>query len=151
MFIQLLLSALGWATFATLVAQAVSIGVLWWLGLHPRKLSHEIENTQNTAVGACFFIISIAASIFISTISSSGFTSDSTTLDSLIWITLGLVLASIYTWIAFEIAHRAFGKENESLYKYLRRELIDEQNAALAFFLGGLSVAPFIAVTFQII
>lgn len=39
----------------------------------------------------------------------------------------------------------------ETVYTYLRREIIDEQNASLAFFLGGLSVAPFISIMFQLI
>ena len=50
------------------------------------------------------------------------------------------------------IAYRIMGiEDNESFMDYVRRELVEEQNASLAFFLGGLMITPFIAVIFQII
>jgi uncharacterized membrane protein YjfL (UPF0719 family) len=152
MSIDLVLSALFWATFAIVISQAVAIGLMWWLGLPPRKLAVEIEDVQNTAVGASFFIVSLAAAIFISLMSTSGFTPDPSFAEGTFWIIGGLIVASLYTAILFIIAHRLMGrKESESIYDYMRRELIQEQNAALAFFLGGLSVTPFVAVVFQLI
>lgn len=152
MSVDLVVSALVWAIFATVVSQAVAIGLMWWLGLPPRKLVTEIEDVQNTAVGACFFIVSLAASIFISLMSTDGFTPDPTFAEGAFWVIGGLVVASLFTALLFIIAHRMMGRSNnESVYQYMRRELIDEQNAALAFFFGGLSVTPFIAIVFQLI
>lgn len=149
---DLVLSAIIWTTFATLISQIVSIGLMGWLGLPPSKLAHEIVEIQNPAVGACFFIVSLAASIFISLMSSSGFTPDPSFTESALWIIGGLALAAIYTAILFTIAHRLLApKKGEGLYRYMRREIIEEQNVALAFFLGGLSITPFIAVVFQLI
>jgi hypothetical protein len=44
------------------------------------------------------------------------------------------------------------GRENnENMLGYIRREIVLEQNAALAFFLGGLVVSPFISIVFQLL
>lgn len=151
MFLNLVISAILWTTFVTLLAQAISIIFLWWLGLQPRKLIHEIEITQNTAVGAVFFIISLTSSLFIGLLAAEPAPASSA-LEEVAWVVGGLALAALYTAIAFAIAHRVMGRENnEDVYRYLRREIIAEQNAALTFFMGGLAVAPFIAVLYQIV
>jgi hypothetical protein len=68
------------------------------------------------------------------------------------WITGALVLGWGFTWLSFIIAHRVMGRENdESALDYIKRELILEQNASLAFFLGGLAVVCFISVIYQTI
>jgi hypothetical protein len=152
MSVELILSALFWMTFATVVSQAVAILLMAWLGLPPGKLAHEIVEIQNPAVGASFFIISLAASIFISLMSSSGFTPDPTFAEGAAWIIGGLVVAALYVSVIFMIAHRLLNpRKGEGLYKYMQREIIEEQNVALTFFLGGLSITPFIAVVFQLI
>lgn len=145
-------SALFWATFAIVISQAASIVVMWWLGLPPRKLVHEIEDVQNPAVGACFFIISLTASIFVGFMTTDGFTPDPSALESAAWIVGGVVLGFLYTALIFIIAHRVMGRQpNESVYGYIRREVVLEQNAAVAFFLGGLAVTPFISIVFQLL
>lgn len=152
MSLDLILSAVFWTTFATIVAQVVAIGLMWWLGLPPKKLAFEIEDIQNTAVGASFFVISLAAALFIGLMATDGFTEDPSFLESTLWVVGGLLVAMIYTALLFVIAHRAMRpSNNENAYQWIRRELIDEQNSSLAFFLGGLSVTPFIAVVFQLI
>jgi ABC-type multidrug transport system fused ATPase/permease subunit len=152
MSLELIISALLWMTFAVIVSQATSILLMWWLGLPPGKLSEEIAEVQNPAVGACFFIVSLAASIFISIMASAGFSPDPSFIEGAFWIIGGLVVAAAYTAILFSIAYRFMRpKKGESLYHYMRREIIDEQNVALAFFLGGLSITPFVAVVFQLI
>lgn len=148
-FVELAISAVLWTTFATVVAQLVGIGVMWALGLPPRKLVAEIVDVQNPAVGATFFIISLTASIFVSVL-SGGQPTTAEPLETALWIIGGLLLAMIYTLLVFTIALRLMGAKDEGMYKYIRRELISEQNAALAFFLGGLAVAPFIAILYQI-
>lgn len=151
-FLTLVGSALVWATFAVIVSQATSIVLMWILGLPPRKLTHEIEDVQNTAVGACFFIISLTASIFVGFMTSDGFTTDPSFIEGAAWIIGGLILGFVYTFILFMIAHRVMGRlPNENVYNYIRREIVLEQNAALAFFLGGLSVTPFISIVFQLL
>jgi|GEM_PF-971980 len=151
-FLTLVGSALAWATFAVIISQAASIIMMWLLGLPPRKLTHEIEEVQNSAVGACFFIISLTASLFIGLMTSDGFTPDPSLVESAAWIVGGVILGFVYTLILFMIAHRVMGRlPNENVYGYIRREIVMEQNAALAFFLGGLVVAPFISIVFQLI
>jgi hypothetical protein len=151
-FLPLAASALVWATFAVFVSQLASIGVMWLLGLPPRKLTHEIEDVQNPAVGAVFFIISLTASIFVGFMTTSGFTPDPPFLESAAWIIGGLLLALVYTWILFIVAHRVMGRlPNENVYDYIRREIVLEQNSSLAFFLGGLTVSPFISIVFQLL
>ena len=151
-------SAIAWTIAATVISQIVSISIMSWLGLPPKKLIHEIEVIQNPAVGASFFIISLAVGFFIGAFTSDGFSANDPTyiepsiFISTAWIVLALVLGAALTWISFEIAHRIMGVENdETTYRYIQRELIQEQNASLAFFLGGLSIVPFIAVVFQMI
>ncbi len=156
--VLVIVGAIGWTIVATIISQIVSISIMTWLGLPPKKLIHEIEEIQNTAVGASFFIISLAVGFFIGAFTSDGFSANDPSyvdpgfLGSTGWIVLALVLGAVLTWISFEIAHRAMGIENdENTYRYIQRELIQEQNASLAFFLGGLSIVPFIAVIFQMI
>lgn len=152
MSLDLMLSAVVWAAFATIISQLTGIALMWWLGLPPKKLVHEIEDVQNPAVGACFFIISLTASIFIGLMASDGFSPDPGAGESLLWILFGLAVSALFTWIVFTIAHNMMGRQpGENVYRYIKRELIAEQNVSLAFFLGGLSVAPFIAVALQII
>jgi hypothetical protein len=152
MSFDLVLSAILWTTFTTIVAQAIAIGLMWWLGLPPRKLTHEIEEVQNPAVGAGFFIVALTAAIFVGLMATDGFTEDPPFVESLLWMAGGVLLALAYTSILFIIAHRVMGRENdENVYQYMQRELIDEQNASLAFFLGSLAITPFIAVVFQLI
>jgi len=147
-----LLSAFLWATFTIIVSQAVSVAVMWWLGLPPTKLIHEIEDVQNIAVGAIFFIVTLIASIFIGLMATEGFTPDPDALASAAWVVGGLILSIGYTALSFTIAHRVFKPlPGEGVYGYMHREIVNEQNGALAFFLGGLATAPFIAVVFQLL
>jgi hypothetical protein len=150
--------AIAWTVAATIVSQLVCIGLMAWLGLPPKKLVHEIEVVQNPAVGASFFIVSLAAGLFIGLFTSDGFSINSADYQdpgfvvSTGWIILALFLGLLLMWISFEVAYRLMGVENnESLKRYIQRELIEEQNASLAFFLGGLAIVPFIAVIFQMI
>ncbi|NDJ85897.1 MAG: hypothetical protein GYB66_08430 [Chloroflexi bacterium] len=148
---DLVINAVVWATAATVLSQAIAIGIMWWLGLPPKRLPHEIEDNQNTAVGATFFIIALITSTFIGVMTAAPEPADST-LGDLAWIGGGLILAFLYTFLAFWVAHRVMDPlEGENVYTYIKREIILEQNAALAFLLGGLMVAPFISVASQII
>ena len=148
---ETILSSLLWATGATLIAQIVAVAIMWRLGVPPKKLAHEIEDTQNVAVGATFFIISVIASIYIGLMAQEPSPADSN-LENVAWILGGVALATVYSSISFVIVHRIFNPiEGENTYTWIRRELVLEQNAALAFFLGGLVVAHFISVAYQVI
>lgn len=151
--VSLIIAAVFWSIASTVVAQLVSVGVMWWLGLPPKKLAHEIEDVQNPAVGASFFIISLAAGMFIGIMTSDGFDAEQpNVLEGTLWIGFALILGLLLMMLSFWVAHRALGRiEGENVYRYIQRELIEEQNVSLAFFLGGLSVTAFIAVIFQII
>ncbi len=151
-FVAVAGSTLAWSLFAVFISQSVSVGVMWLLGLPPRKLAREIEEVQNAAVGACFFIISLIASFFVGFMTTDGFTPDPSPIEGAAWIIGGVLLAFVLTIILFVVAHRVMGRlPNENVYGYIKREIVLEQNAALAFFLGGLSVTPFISVLFQLL
>jgi hypothetical protein len=152
MTLEEIISTVVWTAGSIIVSQGVTILLMWRLGLSPHKLAEEIEEVQNTAVGAWFFIISLAASLFIGLMASSGFTEDPSFIESTVWIIGGLLLAVAFTAVLFYLGHRFLAqKRGESVIAFIRREIIQEQNAALAFFMGGLLVAPFIAVAFQLI
>ncbi len=151
MFLQLALSSLAWATAATVISLGLSLLVIWWLGLHIRKLAAEIADVQNTAVGALFFVISLITSIFVGVLAGGVPTQSGSGLEELAWIVGGVAVAAIYMLVIFWIAHREMGPKGETLRQWVHREIITEQNAALAFFLGALAVPPFIAVLYQII
>ena len=118
----------------------------------PRRLRYEIEDRQNPAVGAFFFVISLIAAIYIGFASSDGYTPSDSTVEDILWVAGGALLAFILTAINFWAAHILLQPiEGESVLGYMRRELVEEQNAALAFFLGGLAIAPFVAAINQIL
>ncbi len=151
-FLSLVGSALVWSVLAVVIAQGASILLMWLLGLPPSKLTHEIEDVQNAAVGATFFIISLTAALFVGFMTSDGFTPDPPPLESAAWIIGGVLLAFVMTVILFMITHRVMGRlPNENVLTYIRREVVLEQNAALAFFLGGIAVTPFISIVFQLL
>lgn len=146
-------AALIWSTLAILASQFAGISIMWWLGLPPRKLVVEIEEVQNTAVGAAFLIVSIAASLYIGVYFSDGYSEIPPEFgEATVWFITGLLASFGYLVIIFVAVHRLMGREyDESVYGYLRREIIEVQNAALVMFLGGLTLSPFIAMVFQII
>jgi len=149
---NLIIEVILWSTFATVLSTGISIGIVWMLHLPPGRLAHEIEDTQNTAVGAVFFIVSLIVSQYTGIMSGDGYDPVDSVGENLLWIAGGVVLASVFTLIAWFIAHILLKPiPGEGLYGYLRREIVDEQNAALAFFFGGLAVAPFVATMYQII
>lgn len=149
---ELILSAVVWATMSTLISQGVAIGLMALIGVRPRALAHELVEIQNPAVGAAFFVIALTASLFISPMASAGFTPDPSLAETLAWLAGGLVVAAAYTLLALLLAHRLLlPRQGEGLRGYIRRELVQEQNAALTFFFGGLAVTPFVAVVFQLI
>jgi uncharacterized membrane protein YjfL (UPF0719 family) len=151
MLLDQIFAALLWTTLAVVVSQAVSIGIMWGLGLTPKRLVHEIEDVQNPAVGAMFFVISLAVALYIGVFFRNGYSGQTTFGQSALWFATGLLIASLYMFVTLMIAHRVMDRQdNESVYQYLRRELVEEQNISLALFLGGLTITPFIAVVFQV-
>ena len=147
-----LTEAILWSTLAIVVAQSTSILIMWGLGLPPKKLVHEIEDVQNPAVGASFFVISLVVSLYISVYFSNGYSPIESFGESALWFISGLAVGGAYMVLIFIIAHRLMDREDdESVYRYIQREIIEEQNASLALFLGGLSLSPFLGIVFQII
>lgn len=148
------IEAISWSIAATIVSQIVSIVLMWMLGVRPRKLAKEINDVQNPAIGASFFIVALTMALFIGIFASDGFSDPSNRelRTTLVWGALALFLGLVLMWASFVIAHRIMGVENEeSTYRYIQRELVEEQNIALALFLGGLVLPPFIVTIFQVI
>lgn len=159
---DLIVEAVVWSIVIIVVSQLVSLLIVWWLGVPPGKLEHEIEEKQNAAVGAIFFIVTLIISLFVSSLASNGFTEVDPTLapadafaTGALWILGGVAFGIVLTFLNFFIVFRWMGRQErgsgESMYRYMQREIIDEHNLAFAFFLGGLATAPFIAVLYQII
>lgn len=148
----IIFGSIGWSILSILIAQGTSIAIMTILGLPPKKLIHEIEEVQNAAVGAVFFIVSITVAFFVGMFTTNGYTDAGGVLPGAAWIVGAFIMGMGFTWINFIVAHRVMGRENdETVLDYIRRELVLEQNASLAFFLGGLSIVPFISVLFQTI
>lgn len=151
MFLELALESLLWATAAMIISQLMAVLAMWWLGLPPKKLAHEIEDVQNPAVGASFFIISLVTALVVAVLTADPSEAGSD-LESTAWIVGGLALATLYTAISFYIAHWLLDpQDGENVYSYMRREIILEQNASLAFLLGGLLVASYISMIAHVI
>lgn len=153
--VGLIVEAIIWSIVIIVISQIVSLLIVWWLGVAPGQLEHEIEEKQNSAVGAIFFIVSLIVSIFVSTLASNGFTEVETTATGAMWIFGGVAFGILMTFLNFFIVFRWMGRQErasgESMYRYIQREVIEEQNLAFALFLGGLAAAPFIAILYQII
>lgn len=153
--VGLIIEAVVWSIVIIVVSQLVSLLIVWWLGVPPGKLEHEIEEKQNAAVGAIFFIVTLIVSLFISSLASNGFTEVDSAATGALWILGGVAFGIILTFANFFIVFRWMGRQErgsgESMYRYMQREIIDEHNLAFAFFLGGLAAAPFIAVLYQIL
>ena len=151
MFLEQVISAIVWATLATAISVSVGLLLIWWFGLNPRRLAHEIDDVQNAGVGATFFIVSLITSLFVSVLAGGVPTRSVSVAEELGWAVVGVLVSVVYTLIEFFIVHRAIAPKGESLRQYLHREIVIEQNAALALFLGGLALAPFLAILYQII
>ena len=151
---RLILEAIIWTILIITISQVLSFAIVAWLGIPPNKMEHEIEEKQNAAVGAIFFMVTLIVSLFVSVLSSNGFTEAETVAEGAMWIVGGVAFGIILTFLNIFIVFRWMGKDEraagESMYRYIQREIIDEHNLALAFFLGSLATAPFIAVLFQI-
>jgi len=146
------LEAILWALGITLLAQGISIGIMWLLGLPPKKLTAAIEDEQNPAVGALFFIVALIVALYLGLVGGDGYQSTGSNTEDFLWIIGGVLLAVVFTAISFAIAYRVMTPiKGENFYQYLRREIIVEQNVSLAFFLGALAIAPFMATVYQIL
>jgi len=58
----------------------------------------------------------------------------------------------LFMWGSFWVAHELLDPvDGETVVGYIKREIIDEQNASLAFLLGGLALVSFFSVLYQMI
>jgi hypothetical protein len=146
------IEAVVWAVGITVLSQAISIGLMRLLGLSPRKLAQVIEDEQNPAVGAVFFIVALITALYLGLVSGDGYDSTGSNMEDFLWIVGGVVLAFVLTSISFMIAYRVMKPvPGENFLQYVRREIVTEQNVSLAFYLGALAIAPFMAAVYQIL
>ena len=122
-FLELAWRSIAWSLVSTLAAIFISLLAMFYFHITPREAIHEVEEDQNVAVGAIFFVVSIIAALFIGFMASDGFT-EASPVEEIQWIVFGLALSLLYTiiisWIVLKpVAHR----KQESIRTYLVREI----------------------------
>lgn len=120
------------------------------LGVRLRNLLVEIEDRQNAAVGVIFKNIAVVTSVILLPFVSDGFSPSEGFLIDILWMLGGgLVTVLIVTIIGYFILHALASRKHlqETAIGYLRRELIEEKNQALAHFI----MAIFLIVTINVI
>ena len=105
----LIFEAVVWTVLIIIISQVVSFAIVWWLGIPPGKMEHEIEEKQNAAVGAIFFIVTLIVSIFVSVLSSNGFTDVESAGTGAMWIFGGVAFGTLLTFLNTFIVFRWMG------------------------------------------
>lgn len=145
-----------WSLVSILLAGAISLLVVKViLGVRISDLLAEIETKQNAAVGIIFKDIAAVLSGLLLIFTSNGFSNTSTTLvEDLLWtvggglLTLLLIGVFGYLFLRWLTGRRAV---KETPLQYLRRELILEQNQALAHIIMAFLIVVGITVIGQTI
>ncbi|MGX9686099.1 hypothetical protein ACTQ9L_03000 [Deinococcus wulumuqiensis] len=148
-FFRLLLTEIGWNLAVWVPTTVFSLlfirGVL---GIRLNELAREIEQRQTAAVGAIFFWASLGFSLLFSRlVGTPASMNDLSWAEAFGWlgvaVGIALLLFTLGTWLVFGMLAR---RQGETISRYLRRELVDEHNLALAFVLGSLFIVPVIVV-----
>jgi hypothetical protein len=148
---------LFWSLISIVVATIISLLVIRViLGIKFKDLLAEIETKQNAAVGIIFKNIAAVASGFCLVFASEGFTATPATpfQEGILWATGGglltIVLMLLLCFVVLTLlARREHLKETP--LRYLRRELVEEQNEALAHIIMALLIVVGISVIGQVI
>lgn len=154
MNINQLLEAGLWAAGSSVASIIFSLVILRLVfGLTINKIVQEVEEDQNMAVAIIFAFFSIMVSFFVASFATDGFTSPGNTVQDASWLVLGFAAAAVMSTVVNSVILRTFGNrlENESVFAYLQREFIVENNGALALFVTSQGAVWFIQAYFQVI
>jgi hypothetical protein len=142
-----------WSLLSIILAGVISILVVKIiLGVRIRDLLTEIETKQNAAVGIIFKDIAAVTSGLLLIFTSEGFTSSTNLVQDLLWTVGGGLLTLVFMGVlGFLLLRWLAGRQSlkETPLQYLRRELIQEQNQALAHILMAFLIVVGLAVIGQ--
>jgi hypothetical protein len=144
-----------WSLLSIILAGVISLLVVKIiLGVRIRDLLTEIETKQNAAVGIIFKDIAAVISGLFLIFTSAGFTSSTNLVQDLLWTVGGGLLTLVFMGVlGFLLLRWLAGRRSlkETPLQYLRRELIQEQNQALAHILMAFLIVIGLAVIGQTI
>jgi hypothetical protein len=150
------LELLGQEVLWTLPVLAVTVLINFivmrvFFGLSPIEVLHEVEEDQNTAVGALFFGTALLMSNMVGKAIADP--PEETRLGiALAWLALALAFALLYLIVTVFIIFTLLGRRKGERFRvYLTREIIAENNAALIFFILGIAAVPFTVATHIIV
>jgi hypothetical protein len=144
-----------WSLFSIILAGVISILIVKiLLGVRASNLIAEIETKQNAAVGIIFKDVAAVLSGLLLIFTSQGFSPSTNWVGDLLWTLGGGLLTLVFMGLlGFLFLKWLVGRRSsrETPLQYLRRELIEEQNLALAHILMAFLVVVGITVIGQTI
>lgn len=156
-YVMIGLNILFWSLTSIVVATILSLLVIRvFLGIPLKNLLVEIEDKQNAAVAIIFKDIAAVCSGLCLVFASEGFTAteQSHFLEGVLWTSIGgvttLVLMVVFGWIIITLMARREHLKERPL-QYLRRELVEEKNSALAHIMMAFLIVIGISVIGQVI
>ncbi|MBE3561596.1 MAG: hypothetical protein IMW89_20595 [Ktedonobacteraceae bacterium] len=144
-----------WSLLSIIIAGIISILIVTIvLGIKISDLITEIETKQNAAIGIIFKNVAAVLSGLLLIFTSTGFSSSEGLLSDILWTVGGGLLTLLFTGIlGFLFLNWLSGKRasRETPLQYLRRELVLEQNEALAHIIMAFFIVVGITMIGQII
>jgi hypothetical protein len=144
-----------WSLISIILAGIISILVVKIiLGVRIGDLLAEIETKQNAAVGIIFKDIAAVISGLFLIFTSEGFTASTNLVQDILWTVGGGLLTLVFIGVlGFLLLRWLAGRKSlkETPIQYLRRELIQEQNQALAHIIMAFLIVIGITVIGQTI
>ncbi|HLZ56309.1 MAG TPA: hypothetical protein VKR06_05110 [Ktedonosporobacter sp.] len=154
-FITTIGSILGWSLLSIILAAVISILVVKIvLGVKVSHLIAEIEERQNAAVGIIFKDIAAGLSGLLLIFTFAGLTPSTGLLGDILWtLGAGLITLVFIGVLAFLLLRWLAGRHplKESPLQYLRRELVEEKNEALAHIIMAFLIVIGITIIGQIL
>ena len=148
-------SILGWSLLSIALAGVISILVVKIvLGVKVSHLVAEIETRQNAAVGIIFKDIAAVLSGLLLIFTFAGFTPSTGLLEDILWTLGGGLITLVFMGALGFVLLRWLSSRHplkESPLQYLRRELIEEKNEALAHIIMAVLIVVGITVIGQIL
>ena len=137
---EILWNLLVWVP--TVLVSLLFIRVL--LGVKLGELREEVEEHQTAAIGAVFFWVSLGFSLLLSrTIADAPTPATASWSESFAWFGVALLISLLLFLAGLAVVFGTLARRRqEGLLAYIRRELRQEHNLALAFIMGALFIVP---------